>query len=54
MLGNEMSWGRKTRGDGLGDLLEMGSERKARPQQALCYRAGKETEELVLKELRER
>lgn len=54
MLGNEMSWGRKALGDGLGDLLEMGSERKARPQQALCYRAGKETEELVLEELRKR
>lgn len=54
VLGNGMSWGRKAPGDCLGDLLERGSERKARPQQALCYRAGKETEELVLEELRDR
>lgn len=52
--GNGMSWGRKARGDGLGDLLAMGSERKGRPQQVVCYRAGKETGELVLEELWER
>lgn len=54
VLGNGMSWGRKAQGDGLGDLLAMGSERKERPQQVVRHRAGKDTGELVLEELWER
>lgn len=49
-----MSRGRKVRREGLGDLLEMGAERKRSLHWVVYYRAGGETEELDLEELRKK
>lgn len=46
-------WVGKMVGGDLCHPLEMGAERKGRPQQVICYRPGGETRRLDLKEGRE-
>lgn len=48
-----MNRGRNVR-EYLQDLLEIGAERKGRPQQMLCYSIGDKTGGLDLKERRKR
>jgi hypothetical protein len=43
-------WGSKVRGEGLGDSLGMGSERKQRQQQVSSYRTGDETKGILFQE----